>query len=104
GRGAPAGSAFLYPPVPGVVSAAVGKDLPYDWLRDLAPVSLVTRFAPVLIINPSPPARDLHEFIAPADAMPGKLSYGSSGPGTGIHLASELFKAAAGVDIVHVPY
>src|SRR5262249_40014162 len=65
---------------------------------------LVTRFAPVLIINPSLPARDLKEFIALAKASPGKLSYGSSGAGTGIHLASELFKAAAGVDIVHVPY
>jgi hypothetical protein len=75
-----------------VVSSVVGKDLPYDWLRDLAPVSLVTRFAPVLIINPSLPARDLKEFIALAKASPGKFSYGSSGPGTGIHLASELFK------------
>jgi tripartite-type tricarboxylate transporter receptor subunit TctC len=87
-----------------VVSSVVGKDLPYDWLRDLAPVSLVTRFAPVLVINTSVPARDLEEFIALAKAEPGKLSYGSSGAGTGIHLASELFKATAGVDIVHVPY
>lgn len=103
-RAAPDGYTLLYHSVSGVVSAAVGKDLPYDWLRDLAPVSLVTRFAPVLIINPSLPARDLKEFIALAKASPGKLSYGSSGPGTGIHLASELFKVAAGVDILHVPY
>jgi tripartite-type tricarboxylate transporter receptor subunit TctC len=67
-------------------------------------VSLVTRFAPVLVINPSLPAGDLKEFIALAKANPGKFSYGSSGPGTAIHLASELFKAAAGVDIVHIPY
>src|SRR5215475_11674674 len=103
-RAAPDGYTLLYHSVSGVVSAAVGKDLPYDWLRDLAPVSLVTRFAPVLIINPSLPARDLKEFIALAKANPGKFSYGSSGPGTAIHLASELFKAAAGVDIVHVTY
>ena len=103
-RAAPDGYTLLYHSVSGVVSAAVGKDLPYDWLRDLAPVSLVTRFAPVLIINPSLPARDLKEFIALAKANPGKFSYGSSGAGTAIHLASELFKAAAGVDIVHVPY
>ena len=103
-RAAPDGYTLLYHSVTGVVSAAVGKDLPYDWLRDLAPVSLVTRFAPVLIINPSLPARDLKEFIALAKANPGKFSYGSSGAGTAIHLASELFKAAAGVDIVHVPY
>jgi tripartite-type tricarboxylate transporter receptor subunit TctC len=103
-RAPPDGYTLLYHSVTGVVSAAVGKDLPYDWLRDLAPVSLVTRFAPVLIINPSLPANDLREFIALAKANPGKFSYGSSGPGTAIHLASELFKAAAGVDIVHVPY
>jgi tripartite-type tricarboxylate transporter receptor subunit TctC len=103
-RAAPDGYTLLYHSVSGVVSAAVGKDLPYDWLRDLAPVSLVTRFAPVLIINPTVPANDLKEFIALAKANPGKYSYGSSGPGTAIHLASELFKAAAGIDVVHVPY
>ena len=103
-RAAPDGYTLLYHSVSGVVSSVVGKDLPYDWLRDLTPVSLVTRFAPVLIINPSLPARDLKEFIALAKANPGKFSYGSSGAGTAIHLASELFKAAAGVDIVHVPY
>jgi len=103
-RAAPDGYTLLYHSVTGVVSSVVGKDLPYDWLRDLAPVSLVTRFAPVLIINPSLPAKDLKEFIALAKANPGKFSYGSSGAGTGIHLASELFKSAAGVDIVHVPY
>src|SRR5215470_10872952 len=103
-RAAPDGYTLLYHSVSGVVSSVVGKDLPYDWLRDLAPVSLVTRFAPVLIVNPSLPARDLKEFIALAKANPGKFSYGSSGSGTAIHLASELFKVAAGVDIVHVPY
>jgi tripartite-type tricarboxylate transporter receptor subunit TctC len=103
-RAAPDGYTLLYHSVTGVVSSAVGKDLPYDWLRDLAPVSLVTRFAPVLIINNSLPANDLKQFIALAKANPGKFSYGSSGAGTGIHLASELFKLAAGVDIVHVPY
>jgi tripartite-type tricarboxylate transporter receptor subunit TctC len=58
-RAAPDGYTLLYHSVSGVVSSVVGKDLPYDWLRDLAPVSLVTRFAPVLIINPSLPAHDL---------------------------------------------
>jgi tripartite-type tricarboxylate transporter receptor subunit TctC len=103
-RAAPDGYTLLYHSVSGVVSAAVGKNLPYDWLRDLAPVSLVTRFAPVLIINPSLPAGNLKEFIALAKANPGKFSYGSSGPGSAIHLASELFKVAARIDLVHVPY
>ena len=89
-RAAPDGYTLLYHSVTGVVSSVVGKDLAYDWLRDLAPVSLVTRFAPVLIINPSLPAKDLKEFIALAKANPGKFSYGSSGAGTAIHLASEL--------------
>jgi tripartite-type tricarboxylate transporter receptor subunit TctC len=103
-RAAPDGYTLLYHSVSGVVSSVVGKDLPYDWLRDLAPVSLVTRFAPVLIINPALPARDLKELIALAKASPGKYSYGSSGAGTAIHLASELFKLTAGIDVVHVPY
>jgi tripartite-type tricarboxylate transporter receptor subunit TctC len=103
-RAAHDGYTLLYQSVTGVVSSVVGKDLPYNWLKDLAPVSLVTRFAPVLIINPSLPAKDLKEFIALAKANPGKYSYGSSGAGTAIHLASEMFKAAAGVDLVHVPY
>jgi tripartite-type tricarboxylate transporter receptor subunit TctC len=103
-RAAPDGYTLLYHSVTGVVSSVVGKDLPYDWLRDFTPVSLVTRFAPVLVINPSLPAKDLKEFIALAKANPGKFSYGSSGAGTAIHLASELFRVAAGIDIVHVPY
>jgi tripartite-type tricarboxylate transporter receptor subunit TctC len=103
-RSAPDGYTLLYHSVSGVVSSLVGKDLPYDWLRDLAPVSLVTRFAPVLIVNPALPARDLKQLVALAKASPGKYSYGSSGAGTAIHLASELFKATAGIDIVHVPY
>jgi tripartite-type tricarboxylate transporter receptor subunit TctC len=103
-RAAPDGYTLLYHSVTGVVSSVVGKDVPYDWLRELAPVALVTRFAPVLIINPSLPAKNLKEFIALAKASPGKFSYGSSGAGTAIHLASELFNATAGVDIVHVPY
>jgi tripartite-type tricarboxylate transporter receptor subunit TctC len=103
-RAAPDGYTLLYHSVSGGVSSLVGKDLPYDWLRDLAPVSLVTRFAPVLIVNPVLPARDLKELIALAKANPGKYSYGSSGAGTAIHLASELFKATAGIDVVHVPY
>jgi tripartite-type tricarboxylate transporter receptor subunit TctC len=103
-RAAPDGYTLLYHSVSGVVSAVVGKDLPYDWLRDLAPVSLVTRFAPVLIVNPALPVRDLNELIALAKGSPGKYSYGSSGAGTAIHLASELFKATVGIDVVHVPY
>jgi len=101
---APDGYTLLYHSVTGIVNAAVAKDLPFDYLRDLVPVALVTRFAAVMVINPGVEAKNLKEFITLAKANPGKFSYGSSGPGTGIHLASELFKLTAGVDIVHVPY
>jgi tripartite-type tricarboxylate transporter receptor subunit TctC len=98
------GYTFLFHSVTGIVNAAVAKNLPFDYMKDLVPVSLATRFAAVMVINPTLPAKDLKEFIALAKANPGKYSYGSSGAGTGIHLATELFKKTAGVDIVHVPY
>jgi tripartite-type tricarboxylate transporter receptor subunit TctC len=103
-RAEPDGYTLLYHSVTGIVHASVTPDLSYDWLRDLAPVSLITRFAPVMIVTPSLPAKDMRDFIALLKANPGKYSYGSSGPGTAVHLITELFKEKAGVDIVHVPY
>src|SRR5262249_7193995 len=67
-------------------------------------VSLITRFAPVMIISPTLPVKDLKEFIALLKANPAKYSFASSGTGTAVHLAEELFKQKADVDIVHVPY
>ena len=103
-RGEPDGYTLLYHSVTGITHAAVTADLTYDWLRDLAPVSLVTRFAPVMVVSPNLPVKDMKDFIALLKANPGKYSYGSSGTGTAVHLATELFKQKAGVDIVHVPY
>jgi tripartite-type tricarboxylate transporter receptor subunit TctC len=100
----PDGYSLLYHSTTGIVHAAVTDKLPYDWLRDLVPVSIITRFAPVMIIPPTLPAQDLKEFIALLKANPGKYSFASSGTGTAVHLAEELFKQKAGVDIVHVPY
>jgi tripartite-type tricarboxylate transporter receptor subunit TctC len=100
----PDGYTLLYHSVTGIVHAAVSEKLPYDWLKDLAPVSLMTRFAPVMVISPTLPAKDLKEFIALMKANPGKYSYASSGVGTAVHLAAELFRERAGVDMVHVPY
>src|SRR5262249_55381492 len=88
----------------GIVHAAVTEKLPYDWLRDLAPVSLVTTFAPVMIVSPTLPVKDLREFIALLKSNPGKYNFASSGTGTAVHLAEEMFRQKAGVDIVHVPY
>jgi tripartite-type tricarboxylate transporter receptor subunit TctC len=87
-----------------VVNALVYKNLPYDPIKDLIPVTLAGSFPLVLVTNPDLPAKDLGELIALLKANPGKYSYGSSGVGTMPHLAGELFKSMAGVDIVHVPY
>jgi tripartite-type tricarboxylate transporter receptor subunit TctC len=100
----PDGYTLLYHSTTGIVHSAVTAKLPYDWLRDLAPVSIATRFAPVMIVSPTLPARNLKEFIALLKANPGKYSYASSGTGTAVHLAEELFRQKAGVDMVHVPY
>jgi tripartite-type tricarboxylate transporter receptor subunit TctC len=100
----PDGYTLLYHSTTGIVHAAVTEKLPYDWMRDLAPVSIVTRFAPVMIVSPVVPVKDLREFIALLKAKPGQFSFASSGTGTAVHLAEELFKQKAGVDIVHVPY
>jgi tripartite-type tricarboxylate transporter receptor subunit TctC len=77
---------------------------PYDLMHDLAPITGVNYSDLLMVVHPSVPANNLKEFIALAKASPGKLNYASSGPGTPYHLAGELFKAMAGVDIVHVPY
>jgi tripartite-type tricarboxylate transporter receptor subunit TctC len=78
--------------------------MPYDALRDIAPVVLLAVGPNVLVVHPSVPAKTIGELIALAKAKPGSLSYGSSGVGSTNHLAGELFRAIAGVDLVHVPY
>jgi tripartite-type tricarboxylate transporter receptor subunit TctC len=77
---------------------------PFELMRDLAPITGVNYSDLLMVIHPSVPAKNLKEFIAYAKANPGKLNYASSGPGTPYHMAGELFKAMAGVDIVHVPH
>jgi len=77
---------------------------PLDLSRDFAAVGLATTSPFVLVVHPSVPAKNLTELIALAKANPGKLNYASSGIGTPPHLAGELFKSRAGLDIVHVPY
>jgi tripartite-type tricarboxylate transporter receptor subunit TctC len=86
------------------INPHVYTDLTFDPMTDLVPVAPVTTSAILVIVNAQVPAKDLREFIALAKREPGKMSYGSGGPGTAPHLAGEMFKAAAGVDILHVPY
>lgn len=80
------------------------KNIPYDTIRDFAPISLISIGPFVLMAHPSVPAKSIKELIALAKAQPGKLNYASAGNGVANHLAGELFKQMAGVDIVHVPY
>ncbi|HEV7822209.1 MAG TPA: tripartite tricarboxylate transporter substrate binding protein, partial [Burkholderiales bacterium] len=87
-----------------VINSSAGKRLPYDLKRDLVPVSLAFTQPLILVINPSLPIANLKEFIAYAKANPGKLKYGSSGIGTSIHLTSELFRNATGLELTHIPY
>jgi len=80
------------------------RKLPWDPVKDFAPISLVNTFPLVIAVHTSVPAASLRELIAYAKANPGKLSYGSSGTGGSLHLGAEIFKSAAGVDILHIPY
>lgn len=83
---------------------ALYKSLPYDSLRDFAPVTLLAMVPNVLVVGPAVASRSVAEFVALAKSRPGKLDYGSGGNGSAAHLAMEYFKLKAGVDLQHVPY
>ena len=86
------------------VGVSLYSKLPYNVLTDFAPVSMAASVPLLMAIHPSVPAKSVKELIAHAKANPGKLNYSSPGNGTSGHLAAEMFKSIAGVDIVHVPY
>jgi len=86
------------------INASLAPHLPYDFVRDFEPVAMVVIITSILVVNPAVPAHSVRELIDLAKAKPGTLSYASTGNGTPTHLAAELFKHMAGVDIVHVPY
>ena len=86
------------------VNVSLYGKMPYDPVRDFTPITLVAVTPNVLVLNPSVPANSVKELIAYAKANPGKLSFGSGSNGSAGHLAGELFKTEAGVDMVHVPY
>jgi tripartite-type tricarboxylate transporter receptor subunit TctC len=86
------------------VNESLIKKKPFVLMRDFVPVAPVNYSDLVLVVHPSVPAKTLKEFIALAKSKPGELNYASSGPGTPYHMAGELFKAMAGVKIVHIPY
>ena len=85
-------------------NVSLRKSLPYDPVRDFAPITLVATQNLMLLIHPSIPAKSVKELVALAKRQPGQLSFASAGNGTGGHLSGELFKLLAGIDLLHVPY
>jgi tripartite-type tricarboxylate transporter receptor subunit TctC len=86
------------------INATLYRKLPFDFARDMLPVAAIMSVPNVMDITPSLPVHTVAEFIAYAKAHPGKINMASAGTGTSVHLSGELFKAMAGVDLVHVPY
>jgi tripartite-type tricarboxylate transporter receptor subunit TctC len=103
-KSAPDGYTLLVMSNTHTVNESLIPNKPFSLTRDFVPVAPINYSDLVMVVHPSVPAKTLAEFIALAKSQPGKLNYASSGPGTPYHMAAELFKSMAGVDIVHVPY
>jgi len=101
---APDGYTWYFVNAANFINASLFSNLPFDFLRDMAPVAAIMRVPNVMDVSTSIPVTTVAEFVAYAKANPGKLNMASSGVGTSIHLAGEMFKAMAGVDMVHIPY
>ena len=98
------GYTLLLSTVPNAVNASLYEKLNFNFIRDTAPVAGIIRVPMVMLLNPSVPATTVPEFIAYAKANPEKLNMASAGNGSAPHMAGELFKTMAGVNLVHVPY
>jgi tripartite-type tricarboxylate transporter receptor subunit TctC len=103
-RAPPDGYTLLMVSAANVTNATLYDNLNFNFIRDIAPVAFMDRVANILEVNPSVPAKTVPEFIAYAKANPGKINMASGGTGSSQHVAGELFKMMAGVDLVHVPY
>ena len=100
----PDGNTLLFIAASAALNVSLFDNLPFDLKRDIVPVAAIIDFPLVLLVNPKLPAKTVPELIAYAKANPGKLCIGSFGTGTTSHVAGELFKQTAGIDMVHVPY
>jgi tripartite-type tricarboxylate transporter receptor subunit TctC len=103
-QAAPDGYTLLLVTGANAINATLYQHLNFDFLRDMAPVAGIVRVPQVMIVNPQLPAQTVPDFIAYAKANPGKINMGSGGIGSTLHVAGELFKMMAGVNLVHVPY
>ena len=100
----PDGHTLLMGAVHHTIATSVYRKLPYDFQKDLAPITTVALVPNVLVVNPNVPAKNVKELLALAKAEPGKLTYGSNGNGTGQHLIGAQFEGMGGVQLLHVPY
>jgi tripartite-type tricarboxylate transporter receptor subunit TctC len=100
----PDGYNIFFGTVANAISTSYYSKLNYDYLKDFTPITLVATTPLVLAVNPSVPVKNVKELVAYLKANPGKVDFGSGGPGTSNHLAGEMFKAATGTDMTHVPY
>jgi tripartite-type tricarboxylate transporter receptor subunit TctC len=100
----PDGYTLFIGTVANAINATLYSKLTFDFARDFAPVALTTAAPNILVVHPSVPARSVKELVALAKSRPGQLNFASAGTGTAPHLSGELFKAMAGVDMVHIPY
>ena len=103
-RAAPDGHTLLLLGPPNAINATFYDNLSFNFVHDIQPVGGIVREFPIMVVNPSVPAKTIPEFIAYAKANPGRVHMASSGIATGPHLAGELFKMMAGVELIHVPY
>ena len=103
-KSAPDGHTLLFTATPHVISAWLYRNLPYDALRDFAPISLVATGPYALVVHAPFPPGSVRELIAAAKAAPGKIDYASSGNGSAQHLVTALFASMAGIELNHVPY
>src|SRR3954470_22249356 len=103
-KATPDGYTLLMGGASNAINMSLYPKLPYDTLRDFAPISLCVKGANVLAVHPSVPVKNVKELIALAKSKPGKMNYASSGLGSSNQMAGELFKLMAGINIVHVPY
>jgi tripartite-type tricarboxylate transporter receptor subunit TctC len=100
----PDGYTVLLAGPPTAINATLYEKLNFNFVRDIAPIASIVREPLIMVVNPSVPAKTVPEFIAYAKANPGKINMASAGNGSVVHIAGELFKMMAGVDMVHVPY
>jgi tripartite-type tricarboxylate transporter receptor subunit TctC len=100
----PDGASLLLVGVNNAIGATLYDKTSFNFNRDIAPVAGIMRVPNIMVVSPSVPAKTVSEFIAYANANPGKLSYASSGSGTSVHMSAELFKAMTKVDLLHVPH